>query len=196
MPTEPAAIRDDAMEIPLKRRVLWIRIAWLAPTGIVYLVGGVFFLVSSFLTPGPPFGPGPETWFFFAAVLIVGAVDTWRVARIRGAAVRIDAEGVFDRRIQSKVLPWSEIKRAEVQWQDDQPVILGFWAKRRSMRYIRRAPLWNYFGLVYVLQFLGRRYRFAPISIDLQPLRADPDDMIDLVVRYWGEPEEREVGPR
>lgn len=185
---------EEAIEIPLKRSVLIWRIVFLAPIGLLLLYGGLVLLLRSGGETGAPFGPNVGTWLFFALVMIAGAVDTARVASIRRAAVRIDATGLLDRRVLRAPLPWSAITRAELQTLQGKPAILGFWTEQPA-RYVKPAPLWNYFGLVYVLKTLAWRFRFAPISIDLQPLRADPEALVAEVARRWGEPERREVGP-
>jgi len=187
---------SGALEIPLKRSVLYWRIVWLIPTGLFTLVAGAAFLTASAL--GTPSFVVDRAWvsIFIAVVAFVSAYDTLRVARLRSKAVRLDETGVLDRRIQHSVLPWSEIETAEVQTRaDGRPVILGLWA-RRIRRFRKNAPFWNYFGLVYVLQALAWRYRFAPISIDLESLDAEPELLIGAVRRYWGEPGVRRIEPK
>lgn len=182
------------LEIALKRGVLWRRVFWLALASVGLFIGGVIVVRRLIAAPTPDAFMVGAMWLFVGIICAVSAFDTARVARLRGAAVRLDATGALDRRFMHSALPWSEVRRAEIQLLEGRPAILGLWAKRAA-RYRRPSPFWNYFGLIYVLQWMARPFRFAPISIDLQSLDAPADRIVSAVEAWWGAPTSREIAP-
>lgn len=184
----------EAMEIGLRPRVLWIRVAWLALATAGLFAGGAVLIVRLLaeITPNALFVAG--VWLFCGVICAVSAIDTWRVAQIRGAAVRLDAHGVLDRRFMQAPAPWADVTKVELQTLEGRPAILGVWAPGAA-RYRSPSPLWGYFGLIYALERMARPFRFAPISIDLQPLAAPPDQVLAAVERWWGAPRRREIAP-
>lgn len=187
-----AAKCDTGLEIGLKRRVLLVRVAVLILIGAL-CVAGPFIVDDRVRRSSNGDASWPFGWMIFiGAVVLVAAYDAIRVARMSGRVLRLDAEGVLDRRIQSRLLPWSAARRIEIRTIRGRPAMLGFWARRMS-HYRKWAPFWNYFGLVRVLQLMAWRFRFAPLSVDLQSLDIEPSAVIEAVRRHWGEPECRPV---
>lgn len=133
-------------------------------------------------------------WLFVGVICLVAAIDAARVARLRGAAVRLDAHGALDRRFMRAAAPWSEVHKVEIQLLEGRPVLLGLWVARPA-RFRRPPPLWGYLGLIYVLEAMARPFRFAPISIDLNALDSPADDLVGAVEWWWGRPTAREIAP-
>lgn len=180
------------IEIGLSRRAIARRLFWLVPLAAIIVIGAVY-LTTRVATGASLEALGVSgVWIFTGLVLAVAVVDSFRVLTYRGAVVVLDSEGVLDRRVMRRPLPWSKARRAEIRTQDGAPVFVGFWVEEAAGRYRRRAPLFNYFGLVDLLAVLAARYRFPPLSIELQTLDAAPETVIDAVRRFWGEPERRE----
>ncbi len=179
------------IEIALSRRFLALRLLWLVPLFLLLFAGGGYALYRWLL--GDP-GDGLQVsaiWIAAGVIMLVVALDALRVLTLRGPAVIIDETGVLDRRYMRRVLPWTAIRRAEIRTQDDKPIMVGFWSTDAPRRYRRPLPLFNYFGIVHLLEILAKPFRFPPLPIDLQPLAAPPERVIDAVRRYWGEPERR-----
>ncbi|MCI4663585.1 MAG: hypothetical protein MRY74_02580 [Neomegalonema sp.] len=193
---QDALSTDDRLEFGLSTRFFILRLAWVVPIALGVTGLALYVLLA----------PKPEAaresvqvaliWLFYGVVMLVVMADAVRVMRLRGAVVTIDADGVFDRRLMRKPLPWRDIRKAEIRTMGDRPLMVGFWPKQRARDYYIRLPLFGYFGIVYVLQVLAAPFRFAPIPIDLPPLAEPPQPIIDAVRRYWGEPEIKPILPK
>lgn len=183
------------MEIALKPITLWGRMLWLVPAALITLIGGLYVGQQMLAHPTRDTIGVTATWLCFGVIAAIGAADTYRVARLRGAALRLDAHGLLDRRAMRRPMPWSAITKIEVQTLEGQPAILGFWGEgARATR--RRLPLWNYFGIVYVLELMATPFRFAPVSVDLQSLKTPPDQVVSAAQARWGGViSRREMGP-
>lgn len=186
---------QEPLEIALKPITLWGRMLWLAPAALITLLGGLYVGQQMLLHPTRDNVGVTVTWLCFGVIAGVGAIDTYRVARLRGAALRIDANGLLDRRAMRRPMPWSAITKIEVQTLEGKPAILGFWGEgARATR--RRLPFWNYFGLVYVLELMATPFRFAPVSVDLQSLKMPPEEVVTAAQARWGGVvSRREMGP-
>lgn len=183
------------IEMKRRRRTLWGRIAWTLPLGLV-LFGGGLFLLTTLLSRGFT----AETlqvlgvWFFVAVVMLVGAYDTARVAAGTGAALVIDDAGVFDRRIQRAILPWSGIDRAEIRTISDRPIFVGLWGPGVA-RARRQMPFWNYFGLLHVLAGMAARAGYPTFALDLEGLEGDAEAVIAALEARLGPIPRRDAEP-
>ena len=92
---------------PLIARLLLL--FWLAEVTV-----GLLFVAAGVKLWGPQENGGAAMLMLMGAVLsAAGAVMTglcWRVSRIRGAAIELSAEGLLDRRLSLKRLPWEAIR--------------------------------------------------------------------------------------
>lgn len=92
---------------PLIARLLLL--LWLAE-----IMVGLLFVAAGVKLWGPQENGGAAMLMLMGAVLAAaGAVMAglcWRVSRIRGAALELTAEGLLDRRLSLKRLPWEAVR--------------------------------------------------------------------------------------
>lgn len=183
---------DGALSAGLAPRVLWARVAIAATIGAGMLAATFFFdrslLIETLLAGG---AEALAFLFFSAVVLLVAAVDTARVASVHTVALELDADGVFDRRVQTCAVRWGDIDRLVWRSDGERALWLEVWPRGEAQSYRRPAPLWGYFGLVAALRRLAARSGFAtaPITVDLGSLAVEPKSVLERVRVHWGEPE-------
>lgn len=180
------------IEYRLKPRVIWGRIAWLLALGLGLGAGGLLILLRFLADPDTDLATLTGVWLGGAVIAVVSIIDALRVISLRGAALRLDADGIWDRRIQRRPMKWREIDRVEALSLRRDPEIIGIWG-RDAVGSRRALPLFNYFGLVFLLEHLARPFKFAPISVDLGSLDEDPEVIIAQVAARWGPLERRRL---
>ncbi len=91
---------------PLVPRLLLL--FWVAEMGV-----GLLFLLAGIGLLGPGENGGAAVLMLMGAVLIVAGVvmcgQSWRAARLAGNAIEMTEDGLLDRRLSARVIPWEAI---------------------------------------------------------------------------------------
>jgi hypothetical protein len=100
--SEPVVIENR----PLLARLLLM--FWVAEIGV-----GLLFALAGARLLGPSENGGAVILILMGLVLVAAGVLMtglcWRVARIRGAAIEMTAEGLLDRRLAERLIPWEAL---------------------------------------------------------------------------------------
>jgi len=186
----PASPAPPTIAAALKARAVLARLLSLLPPAILCGAGGV--LLFGDVSPAVRDGAGPivilagaSAWF-----LAVGAIDLWRLLKLGSPVLVVDENGILDRRLQSRPVPWTAIRRAEFIAKGGSTLLLGIWGDgvEETLAAGRRRSL---LGANLLARRLARRFGLAPLTIDVASLNVSAEALRATIRAHWGEPDAR-----